>query len=707
MHVRGKNLAWPTGVKTSHPGLRAEIKGDDPSGPDSLRVVITADRSVPPGAHEIRIANEGGESGPLKIFVDALPVIFETEGEAAVHPTPSSCWGVLDRAGDVDPFSFRAAKGARIVLDLAAKRLGSKAEPFVVLLDASGRALASSTRLEGNVDPLVEFTSPAEGRYVARVSDLQAAGSADHFYRLSIPDLPVVTGCYPLSIPAGVEARVKLVGPGVPPDAFVTVKASGPGEVAVPVDPDRYFLRSDLKVLAVAEAPAEEAEPDDRPAQAVALSAPGTANGRIGAPGDTDLFRFETKAGREWVIETDSARRGMPTDTRIEVLHADGRPVERLLLRAVRDSWITFSGFGSNGGGARLWNWEEMDLNQYVYMNGEVVKLFLYPRGPDSEFDFYKIGDRRRCYFDTSATAHALDETVYVVEPHPPGTSLASNGLPVIPLHYANDDDQLRQLGSDSRLAFVAPADGAYLVRVTDARGSGGDRHAYRLILRDSKPDFRATLEGANPSIPAGSGLGFTVRVDRIDGYDGPVRVEITGLPQGYVASTPIVVEAGHVEAKGSLYAMENAPKPTPESMAGSKVTATATVGGREVVKEVGGFGKFDLRPRPQVRVWLEPDAGRGEFAVAPGEEVAAVLRIERNGFAGRVQLDVENLPHGVIVSDIGLNGVLIVEGQSERRIFIKCASWVAEQSRVCHARSRDVGNPTSRPAVLHVRKGR
>ena len=32
----------------------------------------------------------------------------------------------------------------------------------------------------------------------------------------------------------------------------------------------------------------------------------------------------------------------------------------------------------------RLFNWEEMHLNEYLYANGEVVKLWLYPRGPDS-----------------------------------------------------------------------------------------------------------------------------------------------------------------------------------------------------------------------------------------------------------------------------------------------------------------------------------
>ena len=88
---------------------------------------------------------------------------------------------------------------------------------------------------------------------------------------------------------------------------------------------------------------------------------------------------------------------------------------------AVRHSAINFRGFDANGLGGRLDNWKEMDLKQYLYMSGEVVRLFQAPRGPDAEYGFYTIGNKRQCYFDTTATAHALDEPCYIVEPHKPG----------------------------------------------------------------------------------------------------------------------------------------------------------------------------------------------------------------------------------------------------------------------------------------------
>ena len=237
---------------------------------------------------------------------------------------------------------------------------------------------------------------------------------------------------------------------------------------------------------------------------------PGTVAGILKPPrgrsADVDLYRFQSAQGQTWILETRAARDKSPADTKIEILHADGRPVLRYLLRAVRDSYITFRPIDSRQTQVRVKNWEEMQLNQYLYMNGEIGKLFRAPRGPDSGFEFYSHAGKRRCYFGSSAIVHAKDDPVYIVEPYPPGTKLVENGLPVFRLYYANDDDDERKLGSDSRLTFTAPATGAYLVRITDVRGFGGDTFKYSLSIREARPDFRATISGKNSTVAVGSG---------------------------------------------------------------------------------------------------------------------------------------------------------------------------------------------------------
>ncbi len=466
-----------------------------------------------------------------------------------------------------------------------------------------------------------------------------------------------------------------------------------------------------------------EVEPNDSPAHPMDLMLPVRVNGvlSLGKDGlvDADFFRFHAKAGQTWILETEAARKKSPADTRIDVLHADGSPVVRCLLRAVRDSSITFRPIDSRQGGLRVENWQEMDLDQFLYMSGEVCRLFRAPRGPDSEYGLYTENGARRCYFDTSAVSHTLNETIYIVEPYAPGTRLADNGLPVFPLYYSNDDDGSRKLGHDSRLTFTAAADGTYLVRVTDVRGYGGPNFKYSLTIREPKPDFAVAFRPDKLSVAAGGGKRFAVAVDRMDNFEGPVRIEITGVPHGFHVTTPLVIEKGLNDAEGSVNA-DAGTKPIPPAMWKSMhVTATATISGRDVTKSVSGFREVHLGPPPKVVIHLRPDLGSdkaasepsdtpasrsgSEIVIEPGESVTAMLEIDRHGYQGELRFEVEDLPHGVIVDNIGLNGIMVRAGENRRQVFLTAAKWVRPTARLIHAVADREGGQTSLPITLRV----
>jgi hypothetical protein len=56
---------------------------------------------------------------------------------------------------------------------------------------------------------------------------------------------------------------------------------------------------------------------------------------------------------------------------------------------------------------------------------------------------------------------------------------------------------------------------------------------------------------------------------------------------------------------------------------------------------------------------------------------------VERhNGFTARVPISVMNLPHGVRVNDIGLNGVMITEEETSRTMHLVAEPWVQPQSQ-------------------------
>lgn len=468
-----------------------------------------------------------------------------------------------------------------------------------------------------------------------------------------------------------------------------------------------------------------ETEPNDELEQATVISTPGAANGRIfvadqGDGRDDDLFRFDAIAGDQWIIETKAARAGSPLDTKLEVLDQRGHPVPRLLLRAVRDSVVEFRGMNSEQRGVRLANWEEMLLNEYVYLSGDVIKLFQQRRGPDADAQFYPENGNRFAFFETTSRAHTLGEPAYIVMPYAVGTELPNNGLPVFTLYFENDDDSLRKLGKDSRLTFVAPADGTYFVRVTDVRGFSGDNFTYELSIRRPQPDFKVTLAGNNPTVNAGSGKPFTVKAERIDNFNGPIRVDIAGLPSEWQVTTPLVIQQGLYEAAGVLNALPDAAAPTEEQLKAIKVTATAMVRGQERTKDVNNLGTIKLGAKPKVIVHLTPAAGanadqsspgarllpaRDEIVIRPGGTVTVKLRVERDGFEDRIAFDVASLPHGVIVDDIGLSGVLIPEKQTERMIFLRAEPWVPEQTRTFFATAQVEGNQSSLPMVLRVQR--
>jgi hypothetical protein len=293
----------------------------------------------------------------------------------------------------------------------------------------------------------------------------------------------------------------------------------------------------------------------------------------------------------------------------------------------------------------------------------------------------------------------------------------------VFTVYYENDDDGWRQWGSDSRLHFTPPADGEYLVRLTDARALEGDQFKYDLSIRPRQPDFNARLDGGNPTVNAGGGKEFSINLERLDGFEGEVQIDVEGLPTGFQASTPIRVQPGQTLALGTLTATPDAPKPTDEQAKGTKVFASATINGQLVKKEINNFGEIKLGSKPKVIVRLLPSDAPAvgdapgtvpwqkplELVITPGQTITAKVRIERNDFKDRVQFggfdSGRNLPHGVYVDNIGLNGLMIVEGQTEREFFITAAPWVPEQTRLFHLQSQVDGNQTSWPVILHVHR--
>src|SRR5690606_247435 len=124
---------------------------------------------------------------------------------------------------------------------------------------------------------------------------------------------------------------------------------------------------------------------------------------------------------------------------------------------------------------------------------------------------------------------------------------------------------------------------------------------------------------------------------------------------------------AGQWRAAGVLYADADAPEPTADASAAVRLTATASPDGTEKSIDAGSLGTIALAPPAKIALIIRSaDGGPPEFAIRPGETISARVTADRRDFQGRIDLGLDdagrNLPHGVFVDNIGLNGLLIVE---------------------------------------------
>lgn len=464
-----------------------------------------------------------------------------------------------------------------------------------------------------------------------------------------------------------------------------------------------------------------EVEPNDELAQAQVVTLPTVISGTIhrdgAASGDVDLARISARRGETVMVEVLAARDKSPLDSIVDILTVDGQPVLQYRLQAVRDSYFTFRGKDSDtSDDFRMFNWQEMELNEYLYADGEVVRLWLYPRGPDSGFKVYPGFGPRQTWFNSTPTTHPLQGPAFIVVPMAPDQELKDTGLPVFPVYSENDDDPMRQWGADSRLMFQPPADGEYIVRLRDARGFQGADFRYQLKLRTPAPDFSVAMNTTELKIHPGTGreIGFTAT--RLDGFSGPIEIVAENLPPGFVLSDPVVIQDDQRQTFAALLAAPDATAPADDLVAKIRFVARATIQGQVVQHDIGSLKSLGLLTNPRIRVRIQTEEQHAaglpehtpELTVWAGETVKAWVQVDRVDHQGLVEFGKEdagrNLPHGVFVDNIGLNGLMLLDGQTEREVFITTAPWVPEQSRPFYLKSSIDGGLTTLPVMVHIR---
>jgi hypothetical protein len=694
MTLEGLNLAGATQVYFSEPGVKGKIvrvkelpdlpdirlgsNGTQSSidvGPLPPRNQVTVELDISPetpvGPVRFRVLTPLGTSPEGSFLVepyfgespdrepnDTLDTAFETY-------LPTVLAGTISRAGDIDHYKINVKAGEELVFENQAMRIGSTLQPIVRIL-APDQSVIREFGYDGGAT-VTRFAHKFEkgGTYYLRIADYESSGRASNFYRILVGKLPVAVSAYPLGFRRGSDRQIAVTGFNL---GAASIAAKGTPSAT---DPDAVIFRpqapsgqafTELK-LALGDDPEVEAAGSG---QAQVVAPPVTVNGRLSAPGREHLFRFAAKKGQAVTIEVNARRLGSDLDSFVEVLDVKGQPVERLVARGVWETNLVLRDHDSQTRGLRIQSSSMLNNGDYVMVGNELLRVEEVPDGPDEDMIVDGFGGQRRSLFGSSSEAHGIDRAMYKVQLHPPGAQFTPNGLPLARFYYRNDDGG-PGYGKDSFVDFVAPADGEYLVRLRDVRGMGGDTFAYRLNIREPRPGFKLAVSPRNPNIPAGGTIPLTVTALRLEGYEGPIEVSVGNLPAGLKA-TKNTIAAGQTDATILLSASPDAKL---ASAASFEVTGKATINGKQVTRAANpedGLKLISLMTKPDILM----HAVTKVVEIEAGKTADVLVKVTRqNGFAGRVPVEVRDLPYRVRVSDSGLNGVLIQEDESERSFRI------------------------------------
>ncbi len=109
----------------------------------------------------------------------------DTHDRATPFAPPVALNGVIERAGDVDSFTFRARKGQTYDIRVFARQIRSPLDPVIRLFARNAGQVAANDD-SGGPDSYIRFNPPRDGDFVISVSDHLKKGGPEYTYRVEI-----------------------------------------------------------------------------------------------------------------------------------------------------------------------------------------------------------------------------------------------------------------------------------------------------------------------------------------------------------------------------------------------------------------------------------------------------------------------------------------------------------------------------------------
>jgi len=318
----------------------------NPQLAEQVTVKLDVAKDALPGPRDLRLLIPAGATNPLPFCVGRLAesvkgdeVLGKTIETAKKVTQPVVLNGQL-LPGQVDHYAFEAKKDSHLVIAVQGRDLipyladavPGWFQPVVSLYDSKGREVAYAYDFRYSPDPILCFKPPKDDTYLLEIKDALYRGREDFVYRVTIGEIPFVTGIYPMGCRTGSSATAAITGWNLKRSQVILDPGQTEGIHPLP-ELSNGLVVGDVPFASDAISETDEREPNNDPQHARPMGLPVIVNGRIDPPGDVDVFAVPCGAGAKLVAEINARRLGSPLDSYLKITDGAGRQV------AFNDDW--------------------------------------------------------------------------------------------------------------------------------------------------------------------------------------------------------------------------------------------------------------------------------------------------------------------------------------------------------------------------------
>jgi hypothetical protein len=530
------------------------------------------------------------------------------------------------RIEEIDRYRFSVPKAGPVTLELFARRLGSPLHGMLKVQDATGKAVLDVADTEGR-DFAVTMKAEAGVHYDVSLHDLDFAGDRSYVYQLQLTAAPQVLAAYPAAGQRGQTRSIEFVGIGLSTGSDQLESATR--DVAFPPDPAKssidYAVETPFGTAKPVKLLVNDSPETVKPAGESTIAAPSSVTGWIESRFGSDQHSVMLTKGQVWEVSAVAKAIGSPLDLELTVFGPDGKQFATNDDAAgTTDAELTLT--APADGAYRI---VVTDRSGKSGTRGANYRLSMAAAKEDVELSLpaqlnIPVGTQGKLVLKANRKGGFKGPIPVTISGLPAGVSAPENlaipeGKPdlTVDLNCAADAAVTASLCSISS----TPQLGGQAV----TRSAGPC-----LVAIAMKPRFKLTPEGLDDvrKVHRGSTYLFPMLIERLEGYAGPITLEMTAKQQRHrqgLASDEFVVPP---DAKRIEY-----PIFVPEWMETTKTSRMILNGSAQVPDPKGTMRT--LLQRQELRFGILPEGAlmklthsAGEVKATPGSDLVIPLSL-------------------------------------------------------------------------------